>query len=504
MARPSVLILHTDQLRLDALGCYGNPATRTPHIDALAGDGIRYDRHVVANPVCMPSRASFFTGLYPSAHGVWSLGVPLNRGPDTGPTAGRRQADEAEFIPATTADVFAEAGYHTASFGKLHFTPSLGDPSYGFAESWALMEAGGLRGWNGPYYGFNHVELTLGHAEEPCRGGPYADWLETHNPELRRRVLSRNPPPPYGIAGRKDIYASPIRSEWHHSRWMADRFETYLEERTDDPAPWLAFVGFPDPHHAFTPPEDILTAFADVPIPPPADPEGRNWRHSPMAAELQRRLCISHLPSEDQAAFVRYTLAMVHTVDLAVGRIINSLKKRGLYEQTTIIFTSDHGDYLCDHGLLLKAKCGHDRLLRVPLIIKPAGQTCGRVDSTPVSNVDVLPTLAALCGIPEQPHWQGCNRIVPENVTPPTALPMAQCFWGDYTNYTVYDAHSRLTYYPHQDHIEWRDHTHNPTDIDGYDGPERTLPTDVKPLLGYLRDQLPRLLRPNKERLGAW
>ena len=140
MNKKNVILLHTDQQRGDHLGCMGNPYIRTPNIDRLAAEGTLCTRHIVANPICSPSRASFFTGLYPPGHNVWCNGVPLNRREFN--DIDRRNENVApqgssgfDPEPTTIADMFAAAGYDTASFGKLHLTPYLAPENRGFPES---------------------------------------------------------------------------------------------------------------------------------------------------------------------------------------------------------------------------------------------------------------------------------------------------------------------------------------------------------------------------------
>jgi arylsulfatase A-like enzyme len=151
-SRPNVLILHTDQQRSDSLGCMGNRYVHTPNLDLLAADGTVFTRHISSNTICMPSRASLFTGLYPPAHGVWTNGVPLNRR-EYATVDIRSVGEGVRPEPPTAADVFAADGYDTAAFGKLHLTPNLAPASFGYQETWSRWEDGGLDDWHGPTSG---------------------------------------------------------------------------------------------------------------------------------------------------------------------------------------------------------------------------------------------------------------------------------------------------------------------------------------------------------------
>jgi arylsulfatase A-like enzyme len=502
MKSPNILILHADQLRYDGLGCNGNAHARTPHIDAIAAEGSVFTRHIAANPICMPSRASFFTGLYPSGHNVWSNGVPLSRDRDTGPVGSWPLPPGARSL-RTLADVFSAGGYDTASFGKLHLTPNRSPLEYGGAENWALMDIGGLRNWHGPYYGFRHVEMTKGHAEEPCQSGHYADWLEAEHPEIRARALGTKATSAYPLPERRDIYASPVPSECHHSLWLADRFADYLHARPAN-QPFFAFVGFPDPHHAFTPSHDIAAQFENAPVREPGDPEGLGWRNCPMREQLERHHCISNLDAEERRVIIRYTYAMIHTIDLAVGRITAALKAHGLWENTVIVVTSDHGDFLCDHALLYKASVGSNSLLRVPFVLRAPGcDLPSRVDRV-MSNCDVLPTLAALAGL-QQPTGIHGRDILPVIREARSHIAMAQCFTGDPAgnNITVYDDRYRLTWWPEHQVVELFNHIDDPEEIhDIADCPETA--TVRLELLECLKEQTLRHTNPILSKLGGW
>lgn len=466
MTKPNVLIIHTDQQRYDSLGCSGNPFAHTPNIDALAAKGTVFSRHIAANPVCMPSRASLCTGVLPGAHGIWNNGVPLNRTDDFGPPGyctvpGTKDCPVA--VPETIADIFAGAGYDTVSFGKLHLTPNLADRAYGFGESWELMDEGVMSRWSGPYYGFRHVEITKGHGEAPCQSGPYADWLREQMPKVDQLV----PGPAegkegYPVPGRGDLYPSGVPSQLHSSRWLADRFADFAANRNAD-QPFFCFIGFPDPHHPFTPPCDIAKMFEDKEMPEPADPEGSWWQNNPFAKDLAGYPNIGHLTAEQRRIIQRHYYAMVTNLDMAVGRIIDSLHANGLWDDTIVVFTSDHGEYLGDHSLVYKSPTGVDCLLRVPFILRVPGADLPDRVSTPMSNCDVLPTLASLCDIRPPADIDGID-ILPLVREGGKHLAFAQCYDTDRkrNNTTVYDERYRFTWYPGSEYEELYDHYQDP------------------------------------------
>lgn len=262
--KPNVLLIHADQLRFDALGCTGNPARPTPYLDALAAEGTLVTRHMSTNTVCMPSRASLFTGLQPSSHGVWSNGVALNRKEyaEVGvPEFLELQALSFHHELPTIADQFLAHGYRTASVGKLHLTPEYSPDHYQHPE--ALAFSSKLKAWKGPYYGFEHVVMTKGHGEIPR--GHYAIDMEAKEPNLVAAVES-NPKDPKPIPELDDLFPSVLSPENHPSQWLANQCCDLVDEFSDSESPFFLYLGIPDPHHPFIPLAEDLEALADAPI----------------------------------------------------------------------------------------------------------------------------------------------------------------------------------------------------------------------------------------------
>lgn len=500
MTRPNILILHADQLRYDSMGCAGNPHARTPNLDRLATEGTFCSRHISSSPVCMPSRASLLTGLYPPGHNLWINGVALNRreyvrfDPRCSPT-------EVVSQPATVADVFADAGYDTSLFGKPHMTPYLAPAENSYPESYAMWKSGRMDDWRGPYYGFQHAELTIGHGEDPCHMGHYALWLKREHPEaleaLTREDRSRERPVPQ----QEDCFASTLPFDLHNSAWLADRFSSYLREERPSGKPFLSFIGFPDPHHPFTPCEETARQFADAPVPDPVDPDGEAWEGLPSLMVMQHRL--RGFTAEDRRMIIRYTYAMVHQIDRAVGRIVEALRATGELDNTIIVFTGDHGDFLCDHGMLYKGYGAADALLHVPLIIRaPGGGLPPRIDA-PVSNCDVLPTLTALAGIATPDALHGSSLT--EDPESDTRTAMAFCNPGDPrgNNYTIYDRQYRFTIYPGLTHTEFFDHRTDAGECVNR-AQDDTCRTRRNHLLSELRTRFLEISNPILGRVCAW
>ncbi len=495
----NILILHTDQLRYDGLGCCGNPLAVTPHIDQLAGQSYVFDRHIVANPVCMPSRASLLTGLYPQAHNVWSNGVPLLRREYV-----KYSGDDSIVAePPTLADVFARGGYATFSLGKLHLTPNLAPVEHGYPETWDAWEGEGLADWHGPYYGFQYVDNTCGHGDQPAvLGGHYRNWLAKYHPDIyRQAVIHRqavaNGSQPRPIPATGGLYPSTVPDELHHTTWLANRFKEYVTARRDPSQPFCGFIGFPDPHHPFTPSYDIMEKLKDIEVKAPCDPEGRAVTG---AHGLQSMSSIKHLTPAERRMIIRYTYAMVHQVDLAVGRILSTLKELDLWDNTIIVFTSDHGDFLGDHGLLYKGFVGSDALLHVPLILRVPGQSGPQRIAMPVSNCDVLPTLARLAGVKPPDYCHGRDLL---DGNERHAFAYASAGQPESVNLTIYDRRYRLTYYPAPQAVELYDHQTDPDEIENLAGRADVATVQAR-LLETLKTWFIETTNPNLNRLGLW
>ncbi|MBI3829066.1 MAG: sulfatase-like hydrolase/transferase [Planctomycetes bacterium] len=466
-SRPHILLIHTDQQRYRSLGCTGNPFAVTPHLDAFAQEACNFQRHIAANPVCMPSRASLFSGRLPHAHGVWTNGIPL---PRRELTAHEPEKDEkcVSHVPLITDHLVAE-GYRTASVGKLHLTPTRAPGSYGYPESSARWEDPKMADWHGPYCGFEHVDMSLGHGEGTA--GHYGHWRERNFPEIAKAVRSgaHRKSAPFPQAG--DLHPSVIPVEAHHSTWVAERTIAYLESSAQSERPFFLFAGFPDPHHPYTPPADLAAEFARREVLPAqsADdeaatkPEGfaRLLRDAKEAAHAK------HMPPACIRLMRQYYEAMVHLIDLSVGKIFAALRRLGLWEKTIVVFTSDHGDWLGDHGLRKKDCVCSEQLVHVPFLLRAPGVVLPPECSAPMSNVDVFPTLCELAGVSMPAGVQG-HSVLPVLRGTSAAEPAAVVsYHGDprYHNLSLYDERYRFTWYPALNARELYDHRADPHEL---------------------------------------
>ena len=393
-----------DQLRADALGCFGNSFARTPALDALAARGARLSAHMTPNQICAPSRASLFSGLYARNHGVVHNGIALS--------------EDVELI----THALARAGFRTHGIGKFHFQPILAPAELHMPESNAFWESTEAPGWKGPYYGFQNVEFVIGESAAVTVAGHYARWLEARAPdaiELYRRERALAPPP----ADLDEVWKCAVPEHLHYNRWIADRACDFLARpRAEN---FFLYVSFPDPHHPFTPPRPWCDMFDPAEVPAPKTVPGELLRMPDYIAacdavnqnaEGGRKTYLDFLLSpgapREQGFMAKTTgiseatlrLAIAHTygsvamIDDCIGRVLRALLENGLAENTFVAFTSDHGEFLGDHGLLRKGPPPYRQLLHVPVVLAGPGIDPMTVDAL-TSHVDFKATMLDLLGV---------------------------------------------------------------------------------------------------------
>ncbi|MGB3734749.1 MAG: sulfatase-like hydrolase/transferase [Ilumatobacter sp.] len=370
MTRPNVLLIYTDQQRADALGAAGNDQIHTPHLDDLTARGTRFANHFVQNPLCMPSRISMLTGRYPSSLGITHMGVPVPE--DT----------------ATLATHLGRVGYHCANIGKLHFLPH------------ANREHRDLH----PAYDFDHLQIS----EEP---GVYEDaywsWLRERAPTPASRPSAPLPPARaiwHELMGAtttdiepRDDYAEIIPfaldEELTHSAFVADETIEYLSTRRGG-APFFCIAGFFSPHAPYIVPPSFIDLYDDRLEPPEADTCGDQ------AEDLARCRTATH-----------GYYAAVSEVDHHVGRILSALDANGQRDDTIVIFTSDHGDWLGNQGRYAKGYPGDDPVTHVPFVMTGPQIATGRTVDDISEAVDLVPTILEACAVPVPPAVQGRSLL---------------------------------------------------------------------------------------------
>jgi arylsulfatase len=385
MTPPNILLILCDELRADALGYSGNPVVHTPNIDRLAREGTALTQCMVTQPTCTPSRASILTGCFPSALRSRMVGCVT--------------PDDPRFLPK----VLAQAGYHTASIGKLHLVPQRAEPE---AVEHALSK-------RGEYYGFQSVDLVNGHGDA-CFGPQYTRWLDNRVPDWKAR-LERRQKLNHGL----DVYTWELPSEVHSSHYIGDRAVASLREVGEKP--FFLHVSFPDPHYPFVAPEPYASMYAPADMPAPLPPVTASADLPPLHHDIYfnrqddtPRDRVIGTPPRD---YFRATTAdwqqvkatyygMISLIDDQVGRLLDTLDSTGLAENTLVVFLSDHGDYLGDHGFYGKG-LHYDSVLRVPLIVRGPGVLPGQKLDAIASTLDVAPTLLDLAGVTEPEGVQG-------------------------------------------------------------------------------------------------
>lgn len=396
MTRPNFLLISADQQRADCLGVAGR-RIKTPNLDKLAGQGARFTGAITPCVVCQPARASILTGQLPRTHGVHDNGIDLD------PEIGGRG-----FAGALSA-----AGYDTGYFGKAHFSTYHTFKPTGAPECLKSSASYG-DDWFGPYMGFSHVELMLvGHNWFPPEKPPHGQAFERffHADGAGDEKIAKYWENGGDTKGAAQTWHSQLPEKWHNTPWTADRAIEWLKQDRDQP--FCAWVSFPDPHHPFDCPEpwSRLHDPADVDLPENRERtfEGRPWWHEKvLTAEptgdkkgAEIRKAYSRIPeqTDDQLReIIANTYGQIALIDHHVGRIMETLEETGLAENTIVIYFADHGDWLGDHGLILKGPMHYEGLLCVPLIVRGPGVHVGAETDQPVSTLDLGPTLLDYAG----------------------------------------------------------------------------------------------------------
>ncbi len=398
----NILLITTDQMRFDALGCNGGQVARTPVIDQLAERGINYTRAHNQNVVCMPARATIITGQHVATHGVWMNGVSL---PEE---------------QTTIADWLKQHGYKTALLGKAHFEPWLGDPDDFFENRMAREHS------TGPHRGFDHMELANHFFEGHSH---YDRWMTDQHPDYKARfypMVTDKGQNTVGSGGTNacQVWPMDVPTALYHTDWVADRTLSWLKSLQDDDS-WFCWMSFPDPHHPWDVPAAELSRinWRDVPLPSLycdtdaerrallADKpkhwlgyyEGSLWTNLESPREF--------VPAEMTPDQVREINAMTHIenelIDEACGRVISWLEAKGWLANTDIFFTTDHGEFQGDFGLLFKGPYHVDALMRLPFIWRPAELNKPATVSAPVGHLDLAATFCEVAGIGTPDYVEG-------------------------------------------------------------------------------------------------
>ncbi|HUW91052.1 MAG TPA: sulfatase-like hydrolase/transferase [Candidatus Nanopelagicaceae bacterium] len=427
--KPNFLVILTDQQRLDHLSCYNNNMIlKTPNIDRIANEGIKFTNFYCNNPICMPNRSTIFTGQYPSVHGVTTNGRNLPQGSKT-------------FV-----DILLNSGiYHTASFGKIHLN-YFGANSGRFQNATKSQEFAHSRQYRdltnfSPYFGLDEVKLVSGHG--PLCGHPdYINWVKRkieRDPSLGKPLRIKLSNPDNMIQTKLNISFNTAESlvklqvlkhkvpeELYSTTFVKENTIEFLErfsKGTYSKENFFVFCSFPDPHHPFSPPgkyydmyrpEDVILSKTFNDTHKNSSEFNRNHYNTTISSEGTEKGIFPNpkdLTEGEAKSIIAASYGMEKMIDDAVGEVLDALTKLGLSENTVIIFTTDHGDLGGDHRFFFKGPFLYQGLIKVPFLIKvPNGQT-NKDCNTLASSIDIPETILELAGIPIPDFMQGKSLI---------------------------------------------------------------------------------------------
>ena len=395
--RPNILFLFADQLRFDCLGANGNRIIKTPNIDRLASGAANFQNAYVQAAVCVPSRISYFTGRYPHSH-----------------------KNRVNYTPCDPREVMMqrilrENGYQTGSVGKLHFYP----PTAEHARS----------------TGFNTVFLDDGVPSTDAYSD-YIRWRKAQDPSLTvgRGAVARD------IQPGKNPNRAALPYELTPTFWTGMQTMKVLHEFCMSPQPFFLYSSFFKPHSPYVVPHPYDAMYNDVDIPLPQSVSLDDIGKLPLPVQEQvHRIPAYNLDRGQLQWMYRSYYAAVSMVDQQVGLILDELERSGKADNTIIVFATDHGDQLAEHGMTGKNVLFQGSV-HIPIMVRFPRHVAPKNYDTLIAAVDVLPTLLDLCGVPVSKHIQGesfaplitgnsdrytpreavfCENIIPEVFAPP-------------------------------------------------------------------------------------
>lgn len=382
--QPNVIIFCVDEMRADHMACAGNEVVKTPNLDRIASEGTLFSRGYCANPICMPARASMFTGMLPRDHGVRVNGQNLRRD-----------------LP-TLPGMMADAGYRTHAAGKLHLTswvPKVDPPQPDmYPECLQYWREEDIREFPTPYYGFQSVDFVGGHTSWAY--GEYANWLRERGGDVTQVQSSED-------TGDDPVsFEMEIPEDLHYNRFIADSVIDLIDQSAGpDSDPFFAWCSFPDPHAPVGCPQPYCDMYDPEDVQLPVRREGEiddlpPFYQDVLSGELKPNgVDNSGVTDAQWRDIIAGTYGMVSHIDTEIGRVLNALEKNGLEDETIIVFISDHGDMMGDHGLLWKSFYTFEGCVRLPLIVSAPHGLDGQVCDSLVSQIDLMPTVLDLCDV---------------------------------------------------------------------------------------------------------
>jgi arylsulfatase len=353
--RPNILFIFTDQQRADTIHAAGNPVIRTPHLDRLCREGVRFSSAFTPSPECVPARCALITGRYPHQTGCYSNADPMPE-------------------PAETfMDVLRASGYRTHAIGKMHLTP----------DSQALR---GLQ--------------SREHQEEIRESMAEDDYLRYLQAAGYGHVYD-----PMGSRGEMYYIPQPAQmpARYHATNWVGERAEVFLRDQ-DKCQPFLLWASFIHPHPPFSPPTPWNKLYRAALMPPPHEPADYAYLQTYINKVQNRYKYRDHGSDLNLLRVMKaYYYACISFIDYQIGRMLRVLEETDQLENTLILFSSDHGEYLGDYGCFGKRGM-LDAPARIPLLARyPQRFAPGSECTIPASLVDIYPTILAAAGCPA-PH----------------------------------------------------------------------------------------------------
>ncbi len=410
--QPNVLFIISDQHNAKVLGHKGHPNVKTPNLDRLAAEGVRFDNAITQNPICTPSRVSYLSGQYPHNHGYYGLSGPRPRG-----------------LP-TILGHFRRFGYLTAAIGKIHC------PEY-----WVEDDADFFR---------EVCDCSIGGCPE------YTEHLRKKGLLELRDDLAL---PEFGPRGRQTVDARPSNIPYEDSPegWAVRQAMFFMEQAVEQDRPFFVHVSLPKPHQVYSPAAEFWQMYEEdeLVLPPNAEYDmSLKAPHLRAAAERWRRgdwtLFEPRTFEAGRLRKLRGYLGCVSHMDHAVGELLDWLKENGLEEDTIVIYATDHGDYACEHCNMEKAPgiCS-DAITRIPFIWRWPGKfKAGHVVTELVEAVDLPVTLCALCGIDpmETADGKDISHLLRGEEGAVREIAVTEFVWSK----SVRKGRYRLVYYPNE------------------------------------------------------
>ena len=375
--RPNVLLLMADQWRVDCMGAYGNPHIRTPNLDRLAKEGIRFQSAYSCTPTCTPARSALLTGMGPWRNGLLGYGHIATRP-----------------YPVEKARAMRDAGYYTTSIGKNHYYP-IHNP-HGYHQL--------ITDEHCSYWYHEQKPLSESSWEERC---DYESWFWSQMPDKDPHATGLSWNDHRGVP-----FVFP--EEMHATHWTGETAVRFLQgyERTE---PFFLKVSFIRPHSPYDAPGRFFKMYEDAALP---EPQVGDWaKRFEQRSGPSNDLWHGKLPAEEVRRSRQGYYGSMSFVDEQIGRILEVLEKRRLLDETLVLFISDHGDMLGDQNLWRKGY-GYEQSSHVPMLMRPPSGmgvgTPGQVVANPVELRDVLPTLLDAAGatIPESIEGKSLLQLV--------------------------------------------------------------------------------------------